>query len=134
MQMAEEVRMLVEFDRRVIIAGLALLMALAFVTTSTKMGAQSGSACVDPTSTYSHDLKINVATMVSLSDTASANERARFGLPALTANQVSIVSDTTACRAASVAYDAAVSATPIDLPVVVLTLGTKRLVVKKYRL
>jgi len=69
--------------------------------------------------------------MVSRSDTASARQRLNLGLPTLAANQVQIVSDTTVCRTASVAYDAAANVSYPAQPVVVLALGsTRRIVIK----
>ena len=121
-------------NERKTITGLALTVSVVFLVATKVVGGQGTSPCVDPTSTHALDLKHRVGVMVSLADTASGNERSRFSLPALSESQVSIVSDTTACRTASLAYDAAVSGTPINLPVVVLALGTKRLVIKEYRL
>ena len=96
------------------------------------VSAQGFGPCVNPSSTDATDLKHRVELLVSLSDSISANQRTRLSLPSLAANQVTIVSDTTVCRAASLAYDAAVAHRTIDKPVVVLALGTQRLVVKDY--
>lgn len=94
--------------------------------------AQGYGPCVAASSTDAKDLQHRVELLVSLNDSISANQRTRLNLPALAANQVTIVSDTTECRAASLAYDAAVAHRTIGKPVVVLALGTQRLVVKDY--
>jgi hypothetical protein len=52
-------------------------------------------------------------------------------LPLLSATQVKLVGDTAVCRAASIAYDAAVNIAPVDKPVLVLDLGTTRRIVVK---
>lgn len=95
--------------------------------------AQGSGQCVDPSSRFALDLRHQVGVIVSLSDTISANERARLNLPALAENQVTIVTDSATCGIASSAYDAAASTEPINRPVLVLALGTQRLVIKDYR-
>jgi hypothetical protein len=112
--------------------GLAALIGSIF-TAAAPLAAQATSPCVDPTSRRALDLRHIVGVMVSQADSVAANERTRFSLPQLAENQVTIVSDTTVCRTASTAYDAAVSTTAIDKPVVVLAFGAQRLVVKDYR-
>ena|SRR5687767_9474665 len=91
--------------------------------------AQGTSACADSTS----DLKMyrdGYADMVSNPDTAAARQRTNLGLPTLNANQVIIVADTAACRAASIAYDNELGVATPTVPVMVLELATKRVVVK----
>lgn len=112
---------------------LILLVACAMYGIPIKLSAQGGNPCVDPSSQRAQDLRHIVGVMVSQSDTIAANERTRFSLPLLAESQVTIVSDTTVCRAASTAYDAKASTTPINKPVVVLSLGSQRLVIKDYR-
>lgn len=112
-----------------ILSVVALLLAPRATTL-----AQGSGQCVDPSSTFALDLRHQVGVLVSLSDTVAANQRARLGLPALAENQVTIVTDSAACGIASSAYDNAVSGVAIDKPVVILALGTQRLVIKDYRL
>jgi hypothetical protein len=115
--------------------GFSLVLGLSvfLITPRVDLQAQGASPCVDPTSTLATDLRHGVGVRVSQPDTISANERTRLGLPFLAENQVTIVSDTTVCRTASLAYDAAAAHRTIDKPVVVLALGTRRLVIKDYR-
>lgn len=108
-------------------------LVASILTAPVSLVAQATGPCVDPTSRRALDLRHIVGVMVSQADSVAANERARFSLPQVAENQVTIVSDTTVCRTASTAYDAAASTTPIDKPVVVLAVGTQRLVVKDYR-
>ena len=110
-----------------------LFLFVAVLSVLPRLEAQAGSPCVDPSSQRALDLKHLVGVMVSQSDTVAANERARFSLPLLAASQVTMVTDTTVCRAASNAYDGVASMEPVDKPVVVLALGTQRLVIKDYR-
>ncbi|MDP9177908.1 MAG: hypothetical protein M3O61_09535 [Gemmatimonadota bacterium] len=112
---------------------LSLVLTVVAMFVAPGLSAQAASPCVDPSSGRAQALKHRVGVLVSQSDTVSANERTRFSLPLVAANQVTIISDTTVCRTASLAYDAAASTVPIDRPVVVLALGTQRLVIKDYR-
>jgi hypothetical protein len=98
----------------------------------TLAAAQSKSPCVDPASQDALDLRHMVGVIVSLPDTVAANQRARLNLPLLAENQVTIVADTAVCRSASIAYDSAAFAGPINKPVVVLAVVSQRLVIKDY--
>lgn len=110
-----------------ILAFLGILLAPGAATL-----AQTSSPCVDASSPLAIDLRHRVGVLVSLSDTISTNQRASLSLPALADNQVTIVTDTAVCRTASLAYDSVGSTVPINKPVVVLALGTQRLVIKEY--
>lgn len=134
MQMAETLTIRICSIRLSLIRfGLGLSLIVLCFLPRVDLLAQSASPCVDPASSRALDLRHLVGVLVSQSDTIAANERTRFSLPVLAENQVTIVSDTTVCRTASLAYDAAASAVPIDKPVVVLALGAQRLVIKDYR-
>jgi hypothetical protein len=133
MQMAETMIMRMHLIRlKAVGFYLVLGVIVAFVTPRIDLLAQTTSPCVDPASRLALDLRHGVGVLVSLADTVHANQRTKFSLPLLAENQVTIVSDTTVCRTASLAYDAAVAHRTIDEPVVVLALGTQRLVIKDY--
>lgn len=111
-----------------LVAGLpvAAIVALCPVAVS----AQGNGPCMDSTSSASRNYKSNYEALASLTDPASVARRIRTGIPTLTPSQVLLVADTTVCRAASAAYDAQLQTPHPSEPVIVLELGTKRLVVK----
>jgi hypothetical protein len=110
------------------------MLGLLVLAVPVERQAQGVGPCADPNSSQALTIKSRLNSMVSQIDTIAAHERTRFDLPSLAANQVTIISDTTACRTASLAYDSVASLTPIDKPALVLALGTRRIVVKQYRL
>jgi hypothetical protein len=111
-----------------ILVGLAVTTIVALCPTAAM--AQANGPCKDSTSSASRNYKGNYEALVSLTDPASVERRNRTGIPTLTPSQVRLVADTTICRAASVAYDAQLLTQRPSEPVIVLELGTKRLVVK----
>jgi hypothetical protein len=111
-----------------------IFIALSFVALSavgpTTASAQGNGPCVDTASWSSRNYKSNYEAIASLTDPAIVAFRTENGIPTLIPSQVRLVADTTVCRAASTAFDTHVQ-TPHPLePVIVLELGTKRLVVK----
>jgi hypothetical protein len=106
---------------------LAIPMLMGSVTVA---DGQSSAPCFDSTTTRVQNYKSGYANMVSNPDTAFSRQRTNLGLPLLAANQVRIVGDTATCRVASSAYDSALGRSPSTVPVVVLELGTRRVVVK----
>ena len=108
-----------------------IVVALLIGITPLIARAQPVSPCWDTTSVKAQRYKQGYAVKVSNTDSASVRERTNLMLPFLSAAQVKLVGDTVVCRAASVAYDAAVNIDPVDKPVIVLDLGpTRRIVVK----
>ena len=92
--------------------------------------AQTASACADTSGIEAKSYRATYGMNVSSTDTSMVGFRARTGLPTLASNQVILVSDTTVCRAASTAFDAQLLVKHPANPVVVLQLGTKRMVIK----
>lgn len=111
-----------------ILIGLTLATVVALCPKA--MRAQGNGACRDSTSTASRNYNSNYEALASLTDPASVALRKETGIPTLTPSQVRLVADTTVCRAASIAYDAQLQIPHPSTPVIVLELGTKRLVVK----
>lgn len=110
---------------------LGQIVALLMVITPLVSQTQAVSPCWDTTSVKAQRYKQGYAVKVSHTDSASVRERTNLMLPFLSAAQVKLVGDTAVCRAASIAYDAAVNIDPVDKPVIVLDLGpTRRIVVK----
>lgn len=94
------------------------------------LSAQSTSACSDSTTDQSRGSRDYYGTLVSAPDTQVVRVRTQLGLPTLLNSQVRIVGDTTVCRAASNAYDAYLASPRPNQPVLVLEVGTKRIVSK----
>ena len=123
-------------DRHFVSARLTYAMRIglpfATIVTLSPMAAraQGNGPCMDSTSSASRNYRSNYQALVSLTDPASVARRNRTGIPTLTPSQVRLVADTTVCRAASTAYDARLQIPHPSEPVLVLELGTKRLVVK----
>lgn len=92
--------------------------------------AQSPSACYDSTSTQVHDIRDKYGVIASRNDSVGTQWRIQLGLPTLSNTQVRIVGDTAVCRTASQSYDVAVAGSYPSQPVIVLELGTLRMVVK----
>jgi hypothetical protein len=110
-----------------------LVVALALVALPSALCAQTNPGCASPaTNSHAAAYRDGYGAMVSRTDPASVADRVRLGLPTLANNQVVIVSDTTACRIASAAYDSAFSApAPTEAPLV-LKLNTQYVVVKGF--
>jgi hypothetical protein len=95
--------------------------------------AQTNIGCVSATDPHAHVYRDGYGSMVSRTDPGSVAQRTNLGLPNIPDAQVTIVSDTTKCRIASTAYDAALSASAASEPPLVLQLGTQYVVVKRLK-
>lgn len=102
----------------------------AFLYFAEPVAAQSG-ICTDTASTKSRGYKNVYASLVSKTDTASARRRSQLQLPLLQANQVRLVADTIACRAASNAFDTVRGVSLPTTSVIVLELGSSHRIVVK---
>jgi len=109
------------------VAILAILMSWA---TPHALSAQSPGPCNDSTTARARDYRNYYGVLVSVTDTQVVRVRTELGIPTLSNSQVHIVADTTVCRIASQAYDATLEVPHPSEPVVVLELGTKRVVIK----
>jgi hypothetical protein len=109
---------------------LVLVVAVGLRNPSGTANAQSVNPCVDSTDQRIRNYRDGYNILASDADTAIARRRSDLMLPTLSANQVLIVADTTACRAASIAYDAELGRSKPDVPAMVLQLATKRIVIK----
>lgn len=107
----------------------SMAIFVGFLAT-TPAHAQTPSICADTASQRSQIYRDNYRLLVSGTDTATVNFRARSGLPTLSPTQVRLVGDTAVCRTASIAYDATVSSPDPLEPMIVLELGSKRIVAK----
>lgn len=112
------------------IAPLASTFILALVLGASKVAAQTTGACADSTGERPPLYRDEYSSMASRTDSQTVAFRARSGLPTLSPAQVRIVGDTTVCRAASLAYDAALAVPHPSQPVIVLEVGTRRIVIK----
>ena len=92
--------------------------------------AQSTGACTDSATSQARGYRDYYGVVVSLTDTAAIRWRTQIGLPTLLNSQVRLVSDTAICRIASQAYDATLEVPYPAKPVIVLELGSKRMVIK----
>lgn len=108
--------------------GLAIVIVL--LGASMPAAAQAPSACYDSTSTRVHDIRDKYGVIVSRNDSVGTRWRTQLGLPTLSDAQVRIVGDTAVCRTASQSYDGALEGSYPSQPVIVLELGTLRMVVK----
>ena len=107
-----------------------LAVAIALLGTSIPAAAQAPSACYDSTSTRVHDIRDKYGVIVSRNDSVGTRWRTQLGLPTLSNAQVRIVGDTAVCRTASQAYDGTLEVPFPSQAVIVLELGTLRMVVK----
>jgi hypothetical protein len=107
-----------------------LVLAVALVGASLPAAAQTSSACFDSTSTLARGIRNKYGVIVSRNDSVGTMWRTKLGLPPLSNGQVHIVGDTAICRIASQAYDGALQESHPSEPVIVLELGTVRMVVK----
>jgi hypothetical protein len=92
--------------------------------------AQTTGACADSTNVSTRFYRDYYRIAVSSAESNLVAFRSRTGLPALAETQVRIVGDTTVCRSASAAFDAHLLDRFPANPVIVLELGTKRIVIK----
>lgn len=109
---------------------LARVVAIVGVMLAHSASAQTTGACNDSSTAIAKGYRDYYGAFVSVTDTQVVRVRNQLGLPTLSNSQVRIVSDTTVCRVASQAYDATLEVPYPNARVVVLEVGTKRLVVK----
>lgn len=107
-----------------------IALLVVFLAMPTAMRAQGNVGCVSATNPGAPIYRDGYGGMVSRTDQASATNRAVLGLPNIPNAQVTIVSDTTTCRIASVAYDSVFSVPTPNEPPLVLRLGTQYVVIK----
>jgi hypothetical protein len=112
---------------RITILARSIICACGLVI-GTYLPAQVRSPCTDLSEAQGY--RDYYGVVVSLTDSATTNFRARTGLPTLSDSQVRIIADTAVCRRASRAYDATLEVPYPQQPVVVLELGNRRIVVK----
>ena len=101
------------------------LISVGALTTgliATPVLAQTNGACADTTTTQARGYRDYYGVVVSRTDTAAIRVRNQIGLPSMSNSQV--------CRIASQAYDATLEVPYPTQPVILLELGTKRVVVK----
>jgi hypothetical protein len=109
---------------------IAILSMFALVSHPHRLAAQTVGACADSSGSRAKSYRDNYALSVSSTDTAMISFRSRTALPTLASTQVMLISDTTVCRAASRAFDSQMLIKHPEKPVIVLQLGTKRMVIK----
>jgi len=107
-------------------AGLVMVSALP----TSKASAQGLGLCTDSTNQQGWFYKHKYAAYVSSALPKIVADRNATGLPTLSYSQVQLVTDTATCRAASNAFDAQLTTKRPTVPVIVLALGTKRVVIK----
>lgn len=110
---------------RMVVAG-----ALASVALAEGARAQGTGVCTDSTNHRAWGYMHMYAGIVSSTVPAVVANRTAEGLPTLSYAQVKLVTDTAACRRASIAYDAQLEKKRPDAQVIVVDLGTKRMVIK----
>lgn len=111
------------------VTGLAFLFGL-LIAPSVLIG-QTNVGCLSATDPYAQVYRDGYGSMVSRTDAGSVAQRTRLGLPNIPGAQVTIVSDTTTCRVASAAYDAALGESAPGEPPLVLQLSDRYVVVKR---
>src|SRR5207253_927558 len=106
------------------------IVTCASALTPTDTFAQSTGVCADTTNATTKYYRDYYRLAVSSTASQMVSFRNDTGLPNLTAAQVHLVADTAVCRIASTAFDAKrLNKYPVA-PVIVLELGTKRMVIK----
>ena len=108
-----------------VVAVVALTLAIAHTARAQGIG-----VCTDSTNHRAWGYMHMYAGIVSSTVPAVVANRTAEGLPTLSYAQVKLVTDTAACRRASIAYDAQLEKKRPDAQVIVIDLGTKRVVIK----
>lgn len=106
------------------------LVVIIFAATARGAGAQGTGLCTDSTNKRAWGYLHMYSGIVSSTIPEIVADRTSKGLPTLSYSQVKLVTDTAVCRSASLAYDAQLSTQRPTTPVIVLELGTKRVVIK----
>jgi urease alpha subunit len=102
----------------------------ALTLPATKTFAQSAGACADSTNATTVYYRDYYRVAASSTTSTMVAFRSQTGLPNLAETQVRLVGDTIVCRNASSAVDAKTLNQNPATPVIVLELGTKRIVIK----
>jgi hypothetical protein len=111
-------------------ARMLVLGARAAMAIADSAGAQGTGVCTDSTNHRAWGYMHMYAGIVSSTVPAVIANRTAEGLPTLSYAQVKLVTDTVACRRASIAYDAQLETKRPNAQVIVIDLGTKRVVIK----
>lgn len=132
MRLAKETNMtgISKTQRATRIPAIASTLFLALALGATNVAAQATGACADSTGERPPLYRDEYSSMASRTDSQTVAFRVRSGLPTLSPALVRIVGDTAVCRAASLAYDAALAVPHPSQPVIVLEVGTRRVVIK----
>jgi hypothetical protein len=101
----------------------------ALLLISGELASQSPPACSADADAGSHLTSwVTTLATASASDTQYVARRTYLGIPNVPANQVMLVTDSTACTAARVAHSAVVGLPASSLSVVVVMVGTRAVV------
>jgi hypothetical protein len=106
------------------------IIIFALAVSATNTFAQTTGACADSTDATTRYYQDYYRLAVSSVESRMVAFRSQTGLPNLAETQVRLVGDTTVCRTASAAIDAKRLNKYPAAPVIVLELGTKRIVIK----
>lgn len=117
-------------SRMMTLAQMLVLAVVASFTFAENVGAQATGVCTDSTDHRAWGYMHMYAGIVSSTVPAVVSDRTSKGLPTLSYAQVKLVTDTAACRKASIAYDAQLETKRPDARVIVVDLGAKRVVIK----
>ena len=107
-----------------------VLLGFAIGLTSMRLLAQGSGMCADTASSQAKHYRDYYKVAASSSASHMVAFRSTSGVPNLAETQVRFVSDTAACRVASAAVDSQMLVKYPDVQVLVIELGTKRLVIK----
>jgi hypothetical protein len=119
-----------EKSLKMAMARMLVLGTLASVALAGSATAQGTGVCTDSTNHRAWGYLHMYAGTVSSTVPAVVADRTAKGLPTLSYTQVKLVTDTAACRTASIAYDAQLETKRPNAQVIVIELGTKRVVIK----
>ena len=120
----------VKFHKMTLARMLVVGALASVVVVAERAGAQGTGLCTDSTNYRAWGYMHMYAGIVSSTVPAVVANRAAEGLPTLSYAQVKLVTDTAACRRASAAYDAQLETKRPNAQVIVVDLGTKRVVIK----
>jgi hypothetical protein len=111
----------------------SVLLCVARISTAQTIGPQAGpsyGACVYPNTEFANFYRRYFARIASGSTDEAAAERTDLQLPHVLDSAVKVVADTTICRTAFVAYDAAVGKKLRPTGVAVIQIGPTWMVIK----
>lgn len=113
-----------------VVSRLCAALILGSTLASSQAMAQGLGVCTDSTNQRGWFYKHKYAAYVSSTIPKIVADRNAAGLPALSYSQVQLVTDSATCRSASSAFDAQLTTKRPTVPVIVLALGTRRVVIK----